>query len=472
MGLASSAALAAAERFERSSGPRLALGVWRRLAESSTSSELRGPATLAALRCAVVTRELGELAQLSRLWETVSGSWASPINVLCKEMARSNMVVPAVELAACEIRRQKSAHGLYLYARCLDVAGDPRAADAFAEAAERGEKEGATAIVRASRVLRARWLAKSADTLGAAIAEAKRVDPQGLSDREKLVLARVLSQDGSRFARSSALGLLDAVVSTSTDVRARRRALLAAARHADEHEGDLTPMELDRLHALLRRPSVEKDVGRAKEVLVVVQRLASAKTEDDFAAALEASVAAMPELAPLHQRARDIVGGRFQPRGVVGEGRSPWRHLLDAAALLRDRAYPAAALALRALATTVESPRDLPGDRIPPQAYNVVELALALDDEEVHAVAGRVASALLDREGLAPPRGWLGLSLLLGGRGMTSLAEVARRRAALAKEAGGKEALALALTRAGWQLAAEGDRSRALAKLTEAKALG
>ena len=55
----------------------------------------------------------------------------------------------------------------------------------------------------------------------------------------------------------------------------------------------------------------------------------------------------------------------------------------------------------------------------------------------------------------------------------SSLAEscVARRAAASAKEPGAASALALALTRSGWQLAEANERLRAIACLREARAL-
>jgi hypothetical protein len=54
---------------------------------------------------------------------------------------------------------------------------------------------------------------------------------------------------------------------------------------------------------------------------------------------------------------------------------------------------------------------------------------------------------------------------------MEEQATLALRAAVRAKEPGAADALVVALTRSGWQLAAAGDRAAAIARLREARAL-
>lgn len=464
MRLAASVAIAAAERVERTGGPRAGLAVWRRLADTATTVELRAAAILAGLRCAASLRDLEALANLSRLWETVDeGVWERPLFAVCKELSRTGLHVPATDLAASEVRRMRTARGLYLYARCLDVAGDARAAAAFEEAAERAAREGAADVEHASRVRRAVCLARVKETAAAAIEEAKRVDAAAASPREKLALARVLLGAGSRFVRASALGLLDDLVA-GPDAALRRRALVVAATFADDRADAVTPLEMDRLLAIFAREPVAKDAARAHEALRASHRLASARDDDAFEAALSEAARTLPDLEPLHRRARDILAGRFEPRDAPPSP-GPWGAILDVVAALRDEAWPRAVDALRRLAEAAER-----RERLPPQAFGVAQQALATDAADVRGAAGRLVAALV-AEGAVPPRGWIGLANALSAAEMESLAETARRRAAIAREPGAADALGLALTRAAWRSFAEGDRARAIARLREAKAL-
>jgi hypothetical protein len=486
MSLAADVAVGAAERLERSAGPGAGLKVWRRLASNAASSELRGRAILGGVRCATAVRDLGAIRDLALLWQTVESAdnalWDG-VFAACKEMSRGGLGVCATDLACSEIKRARTTRGLYAYARCLDVAGDPRATAAFADALASAENEGATRYVRVCRIRHAAWLGRSPDTLSAAIEEAKRVVVAEATPAERLVLARVLLRSPSRFARASAIAMLDDVVQAATSnanaIALARRALALAARHADDMNDELTPLEVDRLAALFSREPFGKALVRVRDVVKAIDRLARAnekKSLTEMEAALADAARVDPELAILHHRARDILGGRFESHEAsststhpVGyhEARHPqWTALLDAVVAMRDSAWPRAAHALRRLAELAER-----GERVPPHAWTTAQAALGADDAEVRGVAGRLVAAMMKTTTAAPPRGWLGLAQALAVVGMDDLATTARRSAAVAKEPGAADALALTLTRSGWQLAAAGDRSPALERLREARAL-
>jgi hypothetical protein len=242
---------------------------------------------------------------------------------------------------------------------------------------------------------------------------------------------------------------------------------------------DLTALEADRLLALLSREPIAKEAAGAREAVRALARLARAKetrSDAELTAALDDAAVSDPELALLHARARDILGGRFeahlggvppQERPLVASAAYPiWTALLDAAVAMRDAAWARAARAVLHLAEAAER-----GERAPPTLWTIAQAALGTDDAELRAAAGRLALAMLKATRAAPPRGWLCLAHALAVAGMEEQATLARRAAALAKEPGAVDALVVALTRSGWQLAAAGDRAAAIARLREARAL-
>jgi len=477
--LTADVATAAAERIERTAGPAAGVAVWRRLASSAAGAELRARAILGGLRCAIAIRDLAAVRDLGQLWQTVDEGVWDGIFAACKDLRRAGLGVLAVQLAHAEVKRCPTGRALYTYARCLDVAGDRRAAPAFAEALERAEKEGAKALAHTARVRRAAWLACSADTLDEAIAEAKTVVIADATPAERLVLARILLRSPSRFTRSTALGLLDELVSAPGPGTLVARALVLAARHADDSGDGLTPLEVDRLLALFGREPVAKAAAPVRDAIRAIDRLARLQAGAEDAAldaALLEAARSDPELAVLHDRARDILRGRFEPAFMastlaepkaLGAGLYPlWTAMLDVVVAVRDKAWPRAAHAVRWLAEAAER-----GERLPPPLWTIAQLALGTESVELRAVTGRLVAALMKTTNAAPPRGWLGLAQALAACGMNDLATTARRSAALAKEPGAAEALTLALTRAGWQLAEAGDRARAIERLREARAL-
>ncbi|AKV04652.1 hypothetical protein AKJ09_11315 [Labilithrix luteola] len=479
--------IAAAERVERAGGASAGLTVWRRLAASANSADLRGEAIVRGLRCAVKMRDLGALQELTKLWETVDqGVWDGLFEV-CKELWRVGMPIVATGLALAEVRRLRTARALYTYARALDSAGDPRAAQAFEEVVPRAEAEGAKDIERAARLRLVAWLARSPETLARAIEEAKKVSPNEVSAADRLVLARVLLRSPSRFVRAGALGLLDDVVSNEDARTWHVAALTLAASHADRALEGLSSLELDRLNALLGRAPIVKLAGRAREALAVSQSASRAPDDASMERVLDAAANVDPAFAPLYRRAQDIASGRFEAQLEIRDDdrlSDPWPALLDVVAAMRDRRAgaghafgkrapdAAAAHRLRQLAELVER-----GGSVPVQTWTVAQAALGDENADVRAVAGRLFAAMLgERNGRErrigpPPHGWSPVAQALSACGMESLATTARRCASAAKETGAEDALSLALTRSGWELAQAGDRSRAIARLREARSI-
>jgi hypothetical protein len=486
MSLTADVAVGAAERVEKSAGPSAGLAVWKRLAFNAGGPEIRGRAILGGLRCAGAVRDLTSIRDLTQLWQTVDvvdeTVWDA-VFAMCRDMWRAKLGVCATELAGAEVHRKRTARALYMLARCFDVAGDPKAAAAFGDALAEAEKEGAAQLVRACLIRHVAWLARSAETAGEALEAAKRVSTKDATPAERLVLARILLRSPSRFGRASAIGLLDEIVTSTPSagegaaaLHARvaralsNKAIVLAARHADDMADDLTPLEVDRLVALLSREQIVKETTRARDAVRAIDKLARAK-EKKSDEALEAALADAshvdPEIAALHARARDILRGRYETYESTGGPNYPeWTALLDAVVAMRDSAWPRTAHALRRLAESAER-----GQRLPPHVWTVAQAALAVDDAEVRGVAGRLVASMSKTTTAAPPRGWLGLSQALAACGMDDLATSARRHAAHAKESGAAEALCIALTRSGWQAAQAGERKVAIAKLREARTL-
>ena len=497
MSLTADIAVAAAERLERSAGSAAGLAVWRRLASNTPAPDLRARAILGGLRCAIALLDRGAIRDLGLLWQTVNeGVWEGVFSA-CKDLKRAGLGECAIELAHAEVRRLPTARALYTYARCLDVARDPRAEGAFREALERAEHEGARTLAHTCRVRRAAWLATFPETRDEAIQEAKKVSVAEATPAERLVLARVLLRSPSRFTRTSAIGMLDDLVTEGTACAAGaagaaaagaagaagvlgQRALVVAARHVDDRADDLTPLEVDRLVALFSRPPLVKEALRVRETVHAIERLSRARgpaSDFEFEAALAEAARLDPSLEVLHARARDILRGRFEPAPAPATSGEPpgmgahlpcwtWTAMLDAVVALRDSAWPRGAAALRWLAERAER-----SEPVPPPLWTIAQLALDTSDTEIRGAAGRLIAAMMQTATAAPPRGFLGLAQALAACGMEELATTARRLAVLAKEPGAAPALALALTRSGWQLAESGERARAIEHLREARAL-
>lgn len=459
MNVASSMALALAERVEKSAGPKAGLVAWKALANNSGPGDTRARALLSAMRCAVAANELVELMELVRFWE-LAGTAPSDrdVGAMVKDLARRNLLGPALALATAEVARRRSAYALYVQARCLEVAGDLRAHDAFAEAVRRAEEEG-DAAADLARAARLRRLVRTPDP-----DEAAKVDIARLPPADRIVVARALLRASNRFTRAGAIATLDGLVA-SGDVPIAKRALAVAAAHVDDAGASLTSLELDRLLALFGRDVAVALAPRARDLARAAAVIAQATTDPELDAALVDAARVEPSLGEIHARARALVGGRKE-REDAPPARDPNGLVLDAYAALRDGHTTRAATALTSLAEAEER-----GVRVPAEAWNVARLGLEQQHLAVSAAAARLVSARMRPGRGGPPRGWLEIANVLSSRDLHELADHARRAAVAAKEPGADDALVLALTRSGWEHARRGERERALARLREARSL-
>lgn len=459
MNVASSMAIALAERVERSAGPKAGLLAWKTLADTSGPGDTRSRALLAAMRCALAAGEFSEMRELTRLWEFAGPApFDREVGALVKELARGRQLALATMLAAVEVSRRRSAFALYLHARCLDVAGDARAHDVFGEAVRRAEEEGggAEGIARASRLRR---LARAPDP-----EEAAKLDLAKLAPLERITVARARLRSSSRFARTGAIAALDGLVA-SGDVAIAKRALAVAGAHVDDAPDLLTPLEIDRLLALFGRDVAVALAPRGRDLVKAAAAVARAASDAELDAALAEAARIDPPMAANHRRAREILAGRVEPSNAP-PSKDPAGLVLDAFAALRDDQTTRAATALVALGDAEER-----GVRVSAEAWNVARLGLESEHLAVNAAAARLVTAKMRRRSAAPPRGWLELANVLSARGVHDLADRARRHAVAAKEPGADDALVFALTKSGWEHARRGDRDSALARLREAKAL-
>ncbi|MFO0743119.1 MAG: hypothetical protein U0270_45015 [Labilithrix sp.] len=436
MSVAGAIALRACEQASQSVGSRAGLVAYKALAQSSADVDTRAKALIGALRCAIALRDGAAVEDLLPFWVGIDrGDW--PVTTLVRELVRARMSVQAISLAEAEAGRHRTAHSLYTCARAHDVARDGRAVEWFRKTIRRAQKEGNTRIETAARARLVALLARSWETLDAALAEAAMLDPKTVAD--PIELARVLLFSGSRFTRAGAIGIL-ADAAKSDDIEIRLRARRLAARYVDEAADSVTPLEQDRLSAFLKDALGEK-------------------------------------LAPdIEARAEDILRGRYEvPReDVLGAPSDPrarrlFRHdeLLDVVVAMRDRAPARAARSLRPLALAIES-----GERLPREALAVTHAALLDGDRELADVAIRIAKRWLARPSYAaPPRGYLALAEALADANEPDLALLARRAAATRKEANAVASLATILTRVGWEAARSHDRAHAIRLLREAKGL-
>lgn len=418
-------AIAAADALERTAGPKTALAAWKQLAMQPIGAEGRATAMLRALDCAIRLRDAVAARELAELWPRhVQGDRFPAIAERCATLVRSKEARLAASLAGAEAQRQPSARALYLRARCLELAGDASCAHAAAQAAERALVEGSMEIAAASRARRAAWLARSHATLPEALAEAANVDSSLLSPENKLALAEVLLASPSRFSRASGIDLLDRLAQNAEPEHARA-AVERALRHADDAWPRMSPLETERLLALIaRHPDVE----------------ASARWR---------------------QALRDLLDG-IAPSVPDEASRLAWS-IVEAL----ESGRPADAIdALEAASVRVSVER-----RAPCTLWTAAESALGSEHESVRVRAHELTRRLLQRIRSIPPRGFTALAHALDAAGFAETALVAAHAGAAQKEPGARALAGAILRERGWALAREGAKLGALEALREARAM-
>ncbi|UQA58438.1 hypothetical protein [Polyangium aurulentum] len=471
--------LETAERLERSTtgsgGARFALPVYKRLLVRGQDAGFSARAALGALRCAVRLGDEAEVENTAAFWSTLvgGGEHLAAIIELCSRLGAAGARWSAVALARAETEREPRARALYLFARCLELAGDGEGAfEAFGRAIERAGKEsGAEDVALAARA----WRVER--TLGERSIEPLTIkDAQAAVDAPpavQLVIGLGCMRASSRFVRASGLSLLE-VLSRNQTTSIGRLALRLAAEHADALGDNLTPLEADRIAAALGHVPDDKARAEALARLAAAQKIASS-TGDAQAEAIVAASEVAPEIFPLVCRARAVLSGggqgSYAPHPAVAEGEpSPSLRLaslgLDAVvALERGRGRDAAAVLSEAARVVPEA------SSILPPAWTAARAALASKDLVARDAGVQLVESLLEATKAPPPRGFSSLAGALRRAGRGDLAVRAARAANAAGEPGAREELGALLRDEGWRLAGRGDREGAIAVLREAKGL-
>lgn len=438
MNLIDSMALAAAERVERAAGPKAGLVAYRALATNVANLEPRGRAILGALRCAVRISDLETVAAMTGWWRPIhEGAYLEEIITLVTALESAGHAKAATELAAAEVARFRTARALYLLGRCLERANDPAAGGVFAEAAQRGENEGAKALAASARVRRISQLSRAHESFSLAIEEAVAIDLTDAEPSDKLIVCRVRLRSPSRFVRAGALAILEDLAK-GLDLPLAETAMLLGAAHADDYAEELTPLEVDRVTTLLRHWPIETERDAALARLTAVAKIALFPESEE--AVLEASkLGTPPALASLG---------------------------LDALLALRtEKSSEASAPLMKATNLVREAPS------IPSPVWRSAELGLASDSVIVRDDAARLSDALLAEPRNGPPGGFILLARALAQAGFPDLALRAFRAAHAGREPGAREALAQALIARGWKLADAARKEEAIRDLREAKRL-
>lgn len=483
MGLFDSAAAAGLSRvewIERTLGPHAALPLLRPLS-SAGDPAVRLRATLAIIRCSVRINDPAEVSAQSARWSELRGGvYLDDIIDLCKALLAQGHARAASDLAGAEAARDPKARAIYLHARCLERAGDASAMDVYKLAADRADVEPSAAHVGvAARVRRIERLARTPDKLSEAIAEAAAADPEPGTAADKLVIASVRLASPSRFTRAGALSLLEELARKGraeiADV-----AIRTAARHADALADGLSPVEVDRLSAVLKHIRDPKPREDALLRLRALTRLASAKGDEIDQVVSEVAEAA-PETRALLSRARAVLAGGGQGASAGVDDAAPDLRLAEVGldlvvALRRGKTEDAIAALARATVLLNKTSNDsrAAGGAAPPPLWTGAYLALRSLDKQIQNGAIELCEVLINAP-LAPPPPpvikMAPLAALLRRAGRADLAARCLRGAAAAKEPGAAEDLAMDLLRHGWSLAARGERDAAIAALREARSL-
>jgi tetratricopeptide (TPR) repeat protein len=431
-------ALAAAERVERAAGAKAGLVAYRALAANVAAMGPRGRAVLGALRCAVRISDLAAVSALTARWSSIhEGAYFDEIIALANNLQNGGHPKAATELAEAEVARFRTARALYLFARCLELNGDPAAPGIFSEAATRADNEGAKALATSARVHRIVWLARSHESFATALDEAVAVDLTDAEPWDTLVVCRARLSSPSRFVRAGALSVLEDLAK-GPDSQLAEEAMLLGATHADAYADELTALEGDRVASLLRHWPIEGERDAS------LARLAAVAKMDLFPQSEEVVREASKMGAPL-------------PLASLG---------LDALRAMQGEKLSEAIAPLREATALVRGAR-----AIPASVWTSAELGLASTSAIVRDDAARLSEALLSEPRKGPRGGFLPLACALDQGGSVELALRAFRAAHTARESGAREALAQSLIARGWKLASMGRRGEAIQALEEGRQL-
>lgn len=481
-------AVQAAEQLERSVGPVAGLSAFRQLVRVPDPT-LRTRALAGALRCAAAAGDELQLRQHADLWRSASpeGHLAT-ISAICGALAKRGRPDLAIDLAGAEVDRSGSARAHYLLGRCLELVGADATPIAFqraADAAGRGPRTDVklwvAAKVRRTRALLAMGRIEAASAEVAALfAPPASLGPEelvlglldALAPADKLAVAKLRLDAASRFARAAALSML-AEVASGPDPAAARAAIRTAAAHADKLGPSLSPLEIDRLDAVLSMVPPSQGRNEARARLDGLRTICVAPPERR-PEALASAVSVTPATRTLAARVRALLGG---------EPLSPWEPLeqsppilLAASALLalsamrhessHESARRLAQLAseVRAAKSSSSAARDELGtsarrsgrgglEALPPAVWSAATAALGSADALIKRAGVELVGVLVAVELSPPACGWSRLADLLTSAGAGELAAQVSRRALTAGEARAREALSRTLACEAWTIA-------------------
>lgn len=452
-------ALAAAERVRATAGPRAALYAFDALVKNASSDEGRGEAILRGIECALDVRAHDDAARLAALWPQIhSGAWERRVVEVASRLGDAKLDGAALDLARAEASARPRARGLYLLGRLQERAHALEdAARSYAAAEERAATEGDPSIAAHARLRRAAVVsAYGGHGVHQAAELAKTIEAASLAPPLVLRLARILLGSRSRFVRATGLGHLERLAS-GAERELRARAAAIGLEHAERSGPNLTPLEADRVAALL------KHAGDAPE-----QRARLSAGERGEAHDLEAAVGKTAEGRALLQRAGAVLKGagrNMSPPAGASPGLAASWLALDVCAAIADQNRPAAARALLELARL-----PLAGARTPRPVWTAIALALGVPGM-VQKDALALAERLLPLTAEPPARGWAPLGAALARAGRSDLAEIALQHGVRAREQAAETILFEIVRHRAWQAFRRGERDAALAALREARRL-
>jgi hypothetical protein len=293
----------------------------------------------------------------------------------------------------------------------------------------------------------------------ALLAVADEIDLHEASPAQRLIAAEVRLKATSRFARAAALSTLEELAAGGHGAVARR-AILAAAEHADAMGFSLSWVEADRIAAALANWRSDPERHAALARLDARRRIAAEQDAD-------AIIASASELAPGYrahlEHARAVIAGEqfdgeapADDEELVVAGRC-----LRAIALLREERWRDAELSLRELSE---------GHRPPPAAWVVIRCAAA-GPKGVRLAGLELLARMLDDGVSTPTEGFLAYAAAAHEMRAADLRERLLRAALRHGEPGAEELLVDDLTRRAREAASSGGRDRALSLLREALAI-
>ena len=464
-GLLDSIALAAAEKIWRTAGPRAGMLAYRNLL-AQESDNTRAQAILRGIDCAMEAGDEQAAFAFAESWGFVrTGDLADDVVVsaarleargfqrschliLMREHERRHDPRVAYALGRVCQRRGLPGDALAAFTSCVDAMGKTRTF---------GESE---RLLAAASLEIARARIRDPMTAASALALGKSIDASLLAPKERVQHARLLLASQSRFERASALSSL-AELARQIPALAAPAAHVAAA-HADRMGHALTPLEADRVLAVLSALPAPAAVALARK------RLESLRNDVGLRAARaeERRIVEDPELAPLVVKAKAILAGASGPDTAAKADASAALRLTDlalAAIAEHGRGALRATRLREVLALAAFDVRPFPRG-----ALTLAMLALGGEDRSLHPDAAALADRAITL-GASSPRGLSLLAALLVSRDEELVAERALRLAAQREEPGADGLLVRLLCHRARRALARGDRATAASCLSEAR---